>query len=222
MERHEIDARERGVGSMPPTAGAPRHGRVDRRVARSRNAMATAFERLLTEKPYEDITVTDIAREADVDRKTFYKHFGSIDGLLVYLLDLTIEDIVENTHGLLACTDEVAQRGSGARIRVFFEMVNKAIKEKIALNRRIFECVPFDLMLTCIKQSMYEELERYCAIPASVRPDQLDYYLSFIFGGILSAYRQWIVMGGDEPIESVSSAASALVSRGLSSLKEFE
>ncbi len=170
-------------------------------------------------------------------RKTFYKHFGSIDGLLAYVLDSHIDDIVENTHGLLACTGESEQGGFAVRIQVFFEMVNRAIMENISLKRRVFECVPFDLMFTCctgeseqggfavriqvffemvnraimenislkrrvfecvpfdlmftcIKQSMYEELERYCMIPASVRSDQLDYYLSFVFGGILSAYRQ--------------------------------
>ncbi len=184
--------------------------------------MVTAFESLLAEKAYEDITVTDIARKADVDRKTFYKHFGSIDGLLAYVLDSHVADIVENTLRLLACTGEGEQNGFAMRIQIFFEMVNRAIMENIALKRRVFECVPFDLMFTCIKQSMYEELERYCMIPASVRSDQLDYYLSFVFGGILSAYREWIMMGGDTPIESVSSAASALVARGLSSLEGID
>lgn len=71
--------------------------------------MVAAFEDLLAEKAYEDITVTDIARKADVDRKTFYKHFGSIDGLLAYVLDSHIDDIVENTHGLLACTGKASK-----------------------------------------------------------------------------------------------------------------
>lgn len=212
---------ERGA-SKASVPSASQRERVDRRVLRSRAAMVAAFEDLLAEKAYEDITVTDIARKADVDRKTFYKHFGSIDGLLAYVLDSHIDDIVENTHGLLACTGESEQGGFAVRIQVFFEMVNRAIMENISLKRRVFECVPFDLMFTCIKQSMYEELERYCMIPASVRSDQLDYYLSFVFGGILSAYRQWIMMGGDTPIENVSSAASALVARGLSSLEGFE
>ena len=46
----------------------------------------------------DSITVTDIARKADVDRKTFYKHFGSIDGLLAYVLDSHIDDIVEDVY----------------------------------------------------------------------------------------------------------------------------
>ena len=45
--------------------------RLDRRIVRSRNAILSAFERLLMEKPLADITVSAIAREANVDRKTF-------------------------------------------------------------------------------------------------------------------------------------------------------
>ena len=43
--------------------------RIDRRIVRSRTAILSAFERLLMEKPLADITVSAIAREANVDRK---------------------------------------------------------------------------------------------------------------------------------------------------------
>ena len=64
--------------------------RVDRRVVRTRRAIMEAFERLLEKKDLGDITISSIAREADIDRKTFYLHFGSIDGLL----DAIAEDAV--------------------------------------------------------------------------------------------------------------------------------
>lgn len=65
--------------------------RLDRRIIRSRNAILSAFERLLMEKPLADITVSAIAREANVDRKTFYVHFGTVD----CLLDAIAVDVVE-------------------------------------------------------------------------------------------------------------------------------
>ena len=65
-------------------------GRVDRRVRRSRRAIIEAFDRLIMDEPIDQISVSLIAREADVDRKTFYQHFGSIDGLL----DAIAEDVV--------------------------------------------------------------------------------------------------------------------------------
>ena len=86
------------------TMGEKNDERVDRRVRRSRRAIVAAFDRLITEVPLEQVTVSAIAREADVDRKTFYQHFGSVDGLL----DAIAEDVVT---GLL---DDV-ERGSASR-----------------------------------------------------------------------------------------------------------
>lgn len=55
---------------------------VDRRVARTRNALYDALVALIRRKPYERITVEDILREADIGRATFYAHFTSKDDLL--------------------------------------------------------------------------------------------------------------------------------------------
>ena len=105
-ERADGRAGGRAGAHMDEHTGA----RTDKRVMRSRKVMIDAFEHLLRAKPYEDITVTDIAREADVDRKTFYKHFGSIDGLLAYILDRHIAEIVESTHALLFRDGELLEQ----------------------------------------------------------------------------------------------------------------
>lgn len=210
-----------GAGGARCAAGGTGAGatRVDKRVLRSRRVMVEAFERLLTAKRYEDITVTDIAREADVDRKTFYKHFGSIDGLLAYMLDRHVEEIVDSAHALLFHNGERIDQGLDRRLQTFFDVVNVSIMRNISLNRRVFECVPFDLLLSCVKASMHEELRRYGALPPGMPDDLLECCLSFIFGGILSAYRRWIVADDGVPIETVSCAVSALVIRGIASIE---
>ena len=55
---------------------------MDRRVARTKNAIRQAYFDLLLKKGDEKITVADIAREADIDRKTFYLHYGSTDEII--------------------------------------------------------------------------------------------------------------------------------------------
>lgn len=79
--------------------------RLDRRIIRSRNAILSAFERLLMEKPLADITVSAIAREANVDRKTFYVHFGTVDGLLDAIAVDVVEMIVDSVEKTLASMD---------------------------------------------------------------------------------------------------------------------
>ncbi len=54
----------------------------DRRVSRTRRSIDTAFLRLLMQRGYEAVGVSDIVREADVGRATFYEHYTSKDDLL--------------------------------------------------------------------------------------------------------------------------------------------
>ncbi len=54
----------------------------DRRVARTRRSIDGAFIELLKQRGYEAIGVSDIVREADVGRATFYEHYTSKDDLL--------------------------------------------------------------------------------------------------------------------------------------------
>ena len=67
----------------------------DRRVLRTKKAIQNAYLDLLKKKGTEKITISDIAREADIDRKTFYLHYDSTE-------DIIREYAEEKTKELLA------------------------------------------------------------------------------------------------------------------------
>ena len=118
--------------------------RLDRRIVRSRNAILSAFERLLMEKPLADITVSAIAREANVDRKTFYVHFGTVDGLLDAIAVDVVEMIVDSVEKTLASMDgDTSERALGAAA-TFFKTVNEALCNNLVLNRQLIENIPLD------------------------------------------------------------------------------
>jgi AcrR family transcriptional regulator len=60
---------------------------IDRRVVRTRTALIDALVALIRCKAYDDITVDDVLREANVGRATFYSHFTSKDDLLAKSFD---------------------------------------------------------------------------------------------------------------------------------------
>ena len=96
---------------------------IDRRVLRSRKAIIEAFDRLLEERELDQITVSAIAREANIDRKTFYVHFGTIDGLLDALAEERVDEILDIMEDALSAASPDMELD--VAIAKFFDIANQ-------------------------------------------------------------------------------------------------
>lgn len=193
--------------------------RIDRRIVRSRNAILSAFERLLMEKPLADITVSAIAREANVDRKTFYVHFGTVDGLLDAIAVDVVEMIVDSVEKTLASMDgDTNERALGAAA-AFFKTVNEALCNNLVLNRQLIENIPLDDFMARLRAPLEHEIAERDLLPHGLKDEMFDYYLAFLLSGIIGIYRTWALSDDSVPIERVSEVANDLTLNGLSSLE---
>ncbi len=193
--------------------------RLDRRIVRSRNAILAAFERLLMEKPLADITVSAIAREANVDRKTFYVHFGTVDGLLDAIATDVVELIVDSVEKTLAAAgDDTSERALGAAA-TFFKTINEALCNNLMLNRQLIENIPLDDFMARLRVPLEREIAERDLLPQGLKDEMFEYYLAFLLSGIIGIYRTWALSDGSVPIERVSAVANDLTLNGLSSLE---
>ena len=71
--------------------------KTDRRTLYTRQAIQDALLELLTEKEYADITVADLCRAAELNRGTFYLHYGNI----AQVLDELLEDALGRVRSVL-------------------------------------------------------------------------------------------------------------------------
>lgn len=192
---------------------------LDRRIVRSRNAILSAFERLLMEKPLADITVSAIAREANVDRKTFYVHFGTVDGLLDAIAVDVVEMIVDSVEKTLSSMGgNTNERALGAAA-TFFKTVNEALCNNLVLNRQLIENIPLDDFMARLRVPLEHEISERGLLPEGLKDEMFDYYLAFLLSGIIGIYRTWALSDGSVPIERVSAVANDLTLNGLSSLE---
>ena len=90
----------------------------DRRIRRSKRALAAALVELTAERPFNSITVRDITDRADVGYATFYRHFNSKDDLMLAVFD-------EITSELEASAGEQDDSFFEQEGRLVFEHVQK-------------------------------------------------------------------------------------------------
>ena len=60
---------------------------MDKRIMKTRRSIHSAMTDLLAVKPIEEITVTELAEAAEINRKTFYNYYSS-----VYMVAEEMED----------------------------------------------------------------------------------------------------------------------------------
>lgn len=68
---------------------------TDPRVERTLQALFVALDELLAEKAFSEISVSDLARRANVGRQTFYRHFDSIGAMLEVRLRMDMAEQIE-------------------------------------------------------------------------------------------------------------------------------
>lgn len=210
----------RGDKDLPAESVAAPARRVDRRVRRSRRAIIEAFDRLIMDEPIDQITVSLIAREADVDRKTFYQHFGSIDGLL----DAIAEDVVTELLDKVESVAQASPGGSDQRpLRTFFAALTEHLSKNLLLGQRYCEHVPSELLLEHLARPLVRQCVDRGFVSEDIPDDELEMLLAYGLGGLFSLYRWWLLSDRVLTIAEVTQLACQLVESGVSSfVKEGE
>lgn len=67
---------------------------MDPRIARTQRSLREALFALARERPLEQISVSDIAERAGVNRSTYYQHYTDKDTLLAEALDAALDDTI--------------------------------------------------------------------------------------------------------------------------------
>ena len=186
---------------------ARRGAKADLRVVKTREAIESAFERLLGEADFSEITVSAIAREARVSRKTFYAHYSSIDDLLKIMAEEAVDEIA------VAIQPDGELRSVDEWVAEFTRITLTSLRDNPRLSGNIIRI----LRTWSLTKAFSGPLERLFEKDLGKRGLALakgnEYVLSFFIGGLCATYETWVALGLeasalDEAAEVIARAAT--------------
>ena len=176
----------------------PANRKSDLRVIKTKRAIHTAFAELLTEKDMDDITVTDIASRAIINRKTFYNNYRGVYELVDELENEVIRtfdtamqeiDFVENPYAVFMKLTEIINSDMDFYGALLRSSRNAGLTHKIRLT---------------LQQKAQERFERLIE-------GMMDYAVS----GMVAVYQSWFNSERRQSIEEISDIASRMCLTGL-------
>lgn len=181
-----------------PACAEAAPSKLDKRVVKTRAAIHDAFRQLIATCGLDKVTVSALARQAKIDRKTFYLHYSSVQALF----DEEVETLVER---ILSCIDisRVDADRSG-QLRGVLDEVEAIISSDVDFFAYVARSLSLEFTLNHIRAAVATYMERQYGLEAEQVPEPQLIRLRFMLAGAVAVYGEWLRGDHSQPIGEVS------------------
>lgn len=182
----------------------------DRRIRKTKCAIQEAFLSLLVEKEFNDITITELARRADIDRKTFYAHYASLGDIV----DDLKSDFLEEISRL------ISSDMNAFTIQNFFRYLNEFHSQHEKLMYAILHRVSMYPFIDSVKDAMYNlMIERFHKEPIpDISEQEFSAIIHYVIGGMENLYISWAKTGKKIQFPQLQQMTERLVRQNIGDL----
>ncbi|WP_455537744.1 TetR/AcrR family transcriptional regulator [Terrisporobacter sp.] len=143
---------------------------------RSKKWITDALFKLMKEKKFDEITITDISKESDLVRQTFYKNFDSKEQVLTDYMEKLSKEL-----------DEKCAHTNKNDIRNLARLHLEFWYEKSDLVKLLVKHNLLDLINICYKKIIFNVNGNSSKINSSA----MKYSSAFIIGGLIKCIEIW-------------------------------
>ncbi len=178
---------------------------MGRRVARTKKNIYMAFFRLVQTKAIDDITVSELARTADIDRKTFYLHYQTVRDVFVEFKQMIYDSLLEilseaerrgNENARRLEAGEVLERPNDVApfdFIFFYDSLNSIMMENMAFFEKLSKDTTFMFLKNDFKNVLKQALmDHYRNWEGWDDDYQRSLYSEFIAAGAISLWTDWL------------------------------
>ena len=185
---------------------------LDKRRRKTRKAIKTSLIRLMSTKDISDITITEIAEEADINRKTFYAHYRN----LYDILDEIENDMIQKLFHLL----EADILKSMYDPYPFLEGLTAEINKDFEFYNLLFQSRDYNSLFNKVKEIFKERFLELSKDMIKMDKELLALSIDFITAGITSVYKEWFGSERNISLEQLTKTMSTLIGSGFNALLE--
>jgi AcrR family transcriptional regulator len=171
---------------------------INPRSLRAKKAFHEALLSLLEEKPFAQITVSNLAKKAGYSRFTFYNHFETKQALLRYIIDEKLDNFFDVNIGWNMFVDNPQEQRE--RFSKFFKMWENDYELIKLMDANEFDCLLLDRLLEYFTYYFYEE----AAPKITLKYETLSSYVIAINAHVfVGTFREWIKRDMEIPPEKM-------------------
>jgi AcrR family transcriptional regulator len=180
------------------------HIKDDQRSIRSGEMIYEGLVKLMREKEFAAITVTDLIDAANVGRTTFYRNFDELEDVLWMRCDQVASGLVEYLRAY--------RQGQQAESR---SAILKPVLRYFYLHSELIELLMKARRIHIFEEAMLSRFRPFKAVIGAfygLEGDYVDYVVALRIGGITNILTHWIETGKKQAPDELADRLGVIVS----------
>ena len=182
----------------------------DRRILKTKRAIYEALVELMQKKKLNSITVTELAAAANINRKTFYTYYSTVNDVL----DEVINELISSLKDLMYTMSEDYNMLSPQTLFAFLN----TIMSDVDIVRALFTSDNGNMLFNKLQKALQETLLKELIdndIKMNIPPEQYPLISSFVAGGMIYVYYEWITNPNGTSLDEMASTLTTLIISGV-------
>lgn len=175
--------------------------KIDKRVIKTKTQIYTGLLKLLENKSFADIKVSEICKTAKVNRTTFYAHFNNKQDLFNGFMNDMQKELIHQLKSI-----------KQSSFKSYYMQIASTLLDHIDNKKTVYITIikhnRYDIILDIlqknIKEALIKEEENKSSVPQS-------FITTFYLGGIINIGIEWILSHSEVSKEDVKNHLDSLI-----------
>ena len=172
--------------------------KTDIRIIKTKRAIRDATMKLLSQKPIEEISITELALTAQINRKTFYNYYQNV----YQVIDEIENETVEKFASVFKSTDWF--NGEELDFYKVFFCVTETVRDNMDFFRHLLNISRTSVVIVKVENTLKQKAIGYFKKYLELDEVILSLALDYIVSGMFSVFSTWLQNGQKMTVSEVT------------------